>query len=250
MTALTANRVTAERSGVRSHLLVAAAAKLYGGGMAAMDADGHMVNPVSEDAILIVGKNEAYVDNTDGADGDLVAEYSQGVFCFSNSDGADEITASDKGKLCFAVDDQTVALTDNAGARLRAGIIDSVDEAGVWVRFGDTGNHVAITIPAVALDGTTPKTAVAPVSGRVTRIVTVISGALTTGDATVTAAIGDDAITGGVVTITQAASATGDVDMAVPTAANFVAAGALLKATPGGTNDAVRTADVTFLIEV
>ena len=46
------------------------------------------------------------------------------------------ITLADIGKACYAVDDQTVALTDGGGgARARAGIIHQVTELGVWVRF-------------------------------------------------------------------------------------------------------------------
>lgn len=52
-----------------------------------------------------------------------------------NSGGADAVTLADVGKDCFVVDDQTVALTSNTGARCRAGKIHNVTEAGVWVRF-------------------------------------------------------------------------------------------------------------------
>ena len=76
-----------------------------------------------------------------------------------------------------------------------------------------------------------------------------IEGALTTGDATLTAKIGSTAITGGVLTITQSGSAAGDVDEAVPTAANTVLEGGVLSVTVGGTNDAAVAANVVFLIQ-
>jgi hypothetical protein len=83
-------------------------------------------------------------------------------------------------------------------------------------------------------------------SAVLTSIDTRLSGALTTGNATLTAAIGGVAVTNGAVTITQAGSAAGDIDVATPTAARTIAAGQVLSITPGGTNDAVRTAAVSI----
>jgi hypothetical protein len=66
---------------------------------------------------------------------------------------------------------------------------------------------------------------VCPHAGDIAEIYTVIDGAVSTADITVTAKIGSTGVTGGVVTITSAASAAGDVDVATPSAANTVAAG-------------------------
>lgn len=78
----------------------------------------------------------------------------------------------------------------------------------------------------------------APVDGSITAIRTALNGALTTGNATLTAAIAGTPVTNGVVTIAQAGSAAGDVDLATPTAANAVTAGQVITLTVGGTNDA------------
>jgi hypothetical protein len=83
-------------------------------------------------------------------------------------------------------------------------------------------------------------------SATLTRIMSALTGALTTGNATITAAINGVAVTNGLVTITQAASAAGDLDSATPTAANVIAAGQVLSFTIGGTNDAAVFADLTF----
>jgi hypothetical protein len=83
-------------------------------------------------------------------------------------------------------------------------------------------------------------------SAVLTSIDTRLSGELTTGNATLTAAINGVAVTNGVVTLTQAGSAAGDLDVATPTAARTIAAGQVLSLTPGGTNDAVRTAAVSI----
>lgn len=83
-------------------------------------------------------------------------------------------------------------------------------------------------------------------SAVLTSIDTRLSGALTTGNATLTAAINGTPVTNGVVTITEAASAAGDLDVASPTAARTIAAGQVLSLTVGGTNDAARTASVSI----
>jgi hypothetical protein len=66
---------------------------------------------------------------------------------------------------------------------------------------------------------------VCPWAGDITGIRTVIDGAVSTADITVTPKIASTGITNGVVTITSSASAAGDVDTATPTAANTVTAG-------------------------
>lgn len=57
-----------------------------------------------------------------------------GIFKFENSAAGDLIANDDAGKLCYIVDDQTVALTDGGSTRSAAGKIYSVDTDGaVWV---------------------------------------------------------------------------------------------------------------------
>lgn len=79
---------------------------------------------------------------------------------------------------------------------------------------------------------------VLPVDCTITRLRSALGGALTVGNATVTAAIAGTPVTNGALTITQAGSAAGDVDIATPTAANAGTAGQLLTLTVGGTNTA------------
>jgi hypothetical protein len=69
---------------------------------------------------------------------------------------------------------------------------------------------------------------VAPHAGTISKIYTVIDGAVGTADITVTGKIGSTAITNGAVTIATASSAAGDVDSATPTAANTITAGAAM----------------------
>lgn len=75
---------------------------------------------------------------------------------------------------------------------------------------------------------------VCPHAGTISKIWTVIDGAVSTADITVTAAIGATGVTNGVVTIATAASGAGDIDSATPTAANTVTAGQAVNFTVTG----------------
>jgi hypothetical protein len=75
---------------------------------------------------------------------------------------------------------------------------------------------------------------VCPHAGTISKIWTVIDGAVSTADITVTAAIGATGVTDGVVTIATAASGAGDIDSATPTAANTVTAGQAVNFTVTG----------------
>lgn len=279
MAALTGDRNTPERAGIDIVLPVAASTQIFAGALVALNASGFAIGGATAVGLKAIGRAEQNVDNSDGANGDLTIRVKRGIFRYANSAGGDEIAAANIGAACYIVDDQTVAKTSDTGARSRAGRIVDVESLGVWVEVGrspfdsDAGalldannladvddaptaranigaNDVVLAFPdAAALDGTDPIRIVSPVAGTITSIRSVIDGALTTGDATLTAAIGATPVTDGVITITQSGSAAGDADAATPSAANVVAAGDVISITPGGTNDAARTAAVTLLIE-
>jgi hypothetical protein len=69
------------------------------------------------------------------ANGDVRVTTRTGCFLFANLTG-DLVTRSDIGKPCFLVDDQTVAKTSPNNTRARAGIVDDLEDVGVWVRVG------------------------------------------------------------------------------------------------------------------
>lgn len=69
------------------------------------------------------------------ANGDVRVPTRAGYFLFNNLDG-DPVTRSEIGKPCFLVDDETVAKTSPNNTRARAGIVDDLEDAGVWVRIG------------------------------------------------------------------------------------------------------------------
>ena len=78
----------------------------------------------------------------------------------------------------------------------------------------------------------------APCRGQVTEVGTMIGSVVSTADATCTTSIAGTAITGGSFVITQAASAIGDLDNALPTAANVCNEGESIKFAFTGTGTA------------
>ncbi len=91
---------------------------------------------------------------------------------------------------------------------------------------------------------------VSPVAGTISKIYSVISGAIITDDAVITSKILTTAITSGVITITQSGSAPGDVDSATPSAANTVAVGDTINFTTDGASGNTVTADFTIEIDL
>ncbi|MHA7882759.1 hypothetical protein [Nitratireductor rhodophyticola] len=148
MAALTEDRSTPEALGVMREGLMAASVTIHAGAIVMRDATGHLTKGVTATGLVGVGRSERRAVNQ-GAAGDASARYRPGIFRFANAAAADEITISEIGKPCFAVDDQTVAKTDGTGTRSIAGFVDHIDERGVWVRFDETlaQSHLAGIAP-------------------------------------------------------------------------------------------------------
>jgi hypothetical protein len=89
---------------------------------------------------------------------------------------------------------------------------------------------------------------VAPCTGVITKIQSIISNAITGGDATLTFEINGTVITSSNIIVTQSGSAAGDVDTSSPSAANVLAVGDKLELiTNGGSTDVCR-ANIMFTI--
>lgn len=86
-------------------------------------------------------------------------------------------------------------------------------------------NEALLTLDIADLSADATYYLVMPHAGTITKIWSVIDGAVATADVTITANIGATPITNGVVTIATAGSAAGDVDSATPSGANTVTAG-------------------------
>ncbi|HSI41771.1 MAG TPA: hypothetical protein VLA00_14605 [Xanthobacteraceae bacterium] len=135
MAALTADRNTPARSGDIREVPVKAAAKIYAGALAMIDASGWAVPGATATTLKGAGRAEAQADNTGGADGAISVRIRTGIFRFANSAAGDLIARADIGANCYAVDDQTVAKTNGTNTRSVAGVIYDVDALGVWVKF-------------------------------------------------------------------------------------------------------------------
>jgi hypothetical protein len=158
MTALSAERVTTTQKGsdpIPNYLSlgVAATKKPFQGGMVSIlkngASTGYAAPTTGTGDQIVVGRCEGSVDNSAGIDGAAVVKVRQGVFKYAN--GGD-ITALKIGEPCYASDDQTVFLDDNAGQRPFAGIVFDVDSSGVFVEQGlhlQPGGAAGITVDAV-----------------------------------------------------------------------------------------------------
>lgn len=157
MTALAKDRKTAQYGSpdeVVPGLLsfpVAAATTIYGGSLVATNASGYAVPASASNALKLWGRAEQQVVNTTaagyGTAGALNVTVKPGVFAFAASGS---ITIADVGKACYAVDDQTISLTDGAGLYPYAGVIFGVAPSGeIYVGVG-----VCFTSPYSADDDT------------------------------------------------------------------------------------------------
>mgnify|MGYP003134312780 FL=1 len=117
--------------------------------------------------------------------------------------------------------------------------------SGTW-----TAHHNRCVLTTRIDDISTASSAwvVTPVAGTISKIYSVISGAITSGAAVLTAEIGGTAVTNGVLTVAVSGSAAGIVDSATPSAANTVTAGSAIEiVTDGGSTNTV-SAVITFEI--
>jgi hypothetical protein len=137
MAALTADRNTKARVGDFRESPLAAAVKVYAGAILMRNAAGYLTKGATATGAVGVGRAEAAADNSAGAAGALKVTWRAGIFFYGNSAAGDLIALADIGKICFIVDDQTVAKTDGGGTRSRAGIVEDVEGSGVWVRFDE-----------------------------------------------------------------------------------------------------------------
>lgn len=273
--ALTAESKRPQREGKNYSYPVAASTTIYKGGLVCLNSSGYAVPGSASTTLVAVGRAEETVVNS-GTAGSVNVEVLEGVFKFTNSSSTDAITIAEIGDAVYIVDDDVVAKTSNGGTRSVAGWCVDVESDGVWVHVKNIASHdgdlvaannlsdvasaatarsnigandVVLSIPEVALDGTDTYYVACPVSGTITKIYSVIDGALGTGDATLTAKIGITSITDGVITITESGSSAGDVDVATPSALNSVTEGQYIAVTVGGSNSAAQKANVSILVK-
>lgn len=142
MTAAAANRSTNEKGDSPLARLfpafpVAASTTIYQGAMVAVNLSGYLV-PASADPLLrVLGRAEEYVDNSSGSAGAKTCKVKRGIFGWTNSGTTFAVADAHVGRLCYAVDDQTVSLRNPLGAYPVAGRVYDVDADGqVYVEHG------------------------------------------------------------------------------------------------------------------
>lgn len=252
MTALSTERLTPQFAGssgplpAKLSLPVAASTKIYAGSLVVLNA-GYAAPATAALGLVAVGKALSTVDNSSGSAGDLSIEVQIGAFRFENSTSGDAIAQANVGAICYLADDQTVALTSNAGARSVAGQIVSLDSSGVWVLVG-VGNIELLNVAAlkqaqymkVAADGAAGTATTETAFSRIGRIGTIVGAwfvpsAGLTGDATNNATLalakrdGAGGASAAVASITTTASWTAFVPVSLGTLTNAsVAAGNVL----------------------
>jgi len=116
---------------------VKAGAKIYAGGIVVLDG-GYAKPAVEATGLTCIGRAEEFVDNSNGADGDVFVKVRRGIFRYNNSN-TDPVSRADIGSDCYLVDDETVAKTNGdtgtGPTRSVAGRVFDVDDEGVWVEF-------------------------------------------------------------------------------------------------------------------
>lgn len=133
MPPLTKDRNTPRRDGEAISVPMAANAKIYGGALVVANAAGFAAPGSTAATLTYLGRADEFADNTGGVDGAVsVLVRRKKAFQFGNS-AADPVTQASLGKLCYIVDDNSVAKTNGGNTRSAAGIVLGVDQDGVWV---------------------------------------------------------------------------------------------------------------------
>lgn len=119
---------------------VAASTTIYRGALVMRNMSGYAVPASStgdfDFACRILGvAREKVVGTTAGA---KKVSIERGVFGFVNSSSTAAVTDAHVGEPCYAVDDQTVAATDGAGAYPYAGRVIRIEDSVVYVEVGTT----------------------------------------------------------------------------------------------------------------
>lgn len=84
--------------------------KIFDGGLVAVDANGFAIPAKTAAGLTAAGRAEQFVDNVQGADGEVQIIVRRGVFKWNNA-AAGAIAAKDVLKSCYMVDDDTVTIT-------------------------------------------------------------------------------------------------------------------------------------------
>jgi hypothetical protein len=118
----------------------------------------------------------------------------------------------------------------------------------VQTKLGQSLKKVYLTTSITDISTAGQIYVVSPVAGTITKIYSVINGAIATADSVLTPKIAGTAITNGAITVAFSGSAAGDVDSSTPTAANSITAGAAIEIETDGASS--NTVEVVLTIEI
>lgn len=144
-------RVGTEAIPVRASqpLSMAAATTIFGGSLVFVNSSGYATATSPDQTMTCVGYAENDVDNSAGSAGTLTIIPRIGAIKLANSGSSDAISADDVGKLAYAADNQTAALTSNSSTRAAIGPILGMDGSLVVVLAGFPGNRSLQNLEAV-----------------------------------------------------------------------------------------------------
>lgn len=241
---------------------VAASTHIYHGDGVCLNSSGYAVPASATTGLISVGVAVQEVDNSAGAAGDLRVIVQRGVYGFPAASG-DEPTRANIGDAVYFSGAQEIAVTGTG--KSVAGIFEYQDPSddlyyvslGQWPlpagllaasNLSDVGsaataranigaNRWEATIDVPNLTSGTRAGFVAPRGVTITEMKSVLLGAvLATGDATLQLKIAGVNATNGLITVTQAGSAIGDVDTSDPFALNVATEDQFIEIAVGGTN--------------
>lgn len=142
MSALAILRPTPRRTRCSAKLPVKGGVLIYGGAQTGVDDTGHAVPATADSDIIVLGKNlgETAIggdaDNSDGADGAIFVNvelpYERVEFFYRNDD-TNPVAQVDVFRVCWSLDDQTVASTSLSGTLPIAGRVAEYTASGIWV---------------------------------------------------------------------------------------------------------------------
>jgi hypothetical protein len=130
---LVEDRNTPSQDGELIVVPVATGVKCFAGGIACANASGFATPGTTATGLTYLGRFDESVDNTTGANGavDAIVRRKK-AFKWKNS-GSDPVTQASLGKVCYIVDDETVAATSATNTRSAAGHVVEISADGVWV---------------------------------------------------------------------------------------------------------------------
>lgn len=126
------DQLTRERDGYGYGYGVKGATRIFAKTLVAVTAAGFAVPAGTAGAVAVVGVARHHADNRDGADGAGSLRCDRSLAYDFAFDAAP--TFANIGAAVYAVDDVTVSLSSNSGARLKVGTLDGIEGGIAWTR--------------------------------------------------------------------------------------------------------------------